>query len=228
LAAKERVLQGLRGLYKKSYDMKTAALIANGEIFSPEVLRPLILKHQRIVAVDGGLCFCRALGIQPHLIVGDFDSCPAELLEEHRSIPQISLPAEKDQTDLEVAIEHEFDAGTETVTLFGAWGKRIDHSLTNALFLARRPGKLFMETETEIVYALSQKAQIQCGMGQTLSLIPIFGPVSGIATSGLKWELKGGRLDQNFVGISNICLKETISVEIERGIILCCLLKVSS
>ena len=205
--------------------MKTAALIANGEIESLEILRPEILKRQRIVAVDGGLHFCHEMGIQPHLIVGDFDSCPKELLDLYRETPKITLSEDKDQTDLEVAIEHEFQQGVEEITLFASWGNRIDHSLTNALFLTRYPQALRLETETEIVFALPQKSELKCQRGQTLSLIPICGPVLGVSTSGLKWELKNRKLDRNFVGISNLCLKEIIHIEIEEGHLLCCLLK---
>src|SRR3989344_5885392 len=127
--------------------MKTSALIANGHIDFPNVLKPIILKHQRIVAIDGGLEQCHKMGIEPHLIVGDFDSCSEELLKHYPSIPKISLPQEKDETDLEVAMNHEFKQGAEEITLFAAWGKRIDHSLTNALFLSRYPTKAKLETE---------------------------------------------------------------------------------
>ena len=208
--------------------MKTVALIANGRIDSIEALRPSILKHQRIVAVDGGLQYCREMGVAPHLIIGDFDSCPKELLDHYGAVPQIILPVDKDQTDLEVAIEHELQKGAEQIVLFASWGNRIDHSLTNALFLTRYPGKLLLETETEQLFAINKRTELKCRVGQTLSLIPICGPVSGITTSGLKWELKHRQIDSRFIGISNICLKEIITISIDQGTLLCCLLKQSS
>lgn len=203
--------------------MRTVALIANGLIESTDILRPAIVKHSRIVAVDAGLAYCKKMGIQPDLIVGDFDSCPEPLLNEYSKIPKSSLFRDKDVTDLEFAIEEELKHGAEKITLFGAWGKRIDHSLTNLLLLTRHPGKVSLETETETVFVIDKMAKINCFIGQTLSLIPINGAVTGITTKNLKWELKEAKMDQNFIGISNICLKEKVEISVKQGYLICCL-----
>jgi thiamine pyrophosphokinase len=202
--------------------LHTTAIIANGQIDFPEIIKPLILRHSRVIAVDGGLAHCKRMGITPHLIVGDFDSCPPNLLNEYPKIPRVSLPTHKDQTDLEVAIDQ---AKNEKITLYGAWGHRIDHSLTNALLLCRFPGRMHMETEKELVFAINSHTQLDCFAGQTLSLIPLCGPVLGITTRGLKWELGKGKLDQNFIGISNICLEKRVDIRVERGTLLCCMIK---
>ncbi len=175
--------------------------------------------------MDGGLIYCKDLGLRPALIVGDFDSCPLHLLEEYANVPQILLPRDKDQTDLEVAIAEEFRRGAKKITLFGAWGKRVDHSLVNVLLLTRHPGKLFLETETELLFGVGKNAIFSSFPGQTLSLIPLDGPVLGITTKGLKWELNEGQIDQSFIGISNICLGREVEISIKKGILICCLIK---
>lgn len=205
--------------------MPTVALIANGQIDSLVTLRPSILRHKRIIAVDGGLSYCHQLGIRPALIVGDFDSCPQTLLDQYEDVPKKHLLKEKDETDLEIAINEEFKQGAQKMTLFGAWGRRIDHSLTNLLLLTRHPGKIWMETEKEILFAIDGTAKIHSFVGQTLSLIPINGLVSGITTKGLKWELKESKMDQNFFGVSNVCLKDRIEISVKEGILVCCLIK---
>lgn len=197
------------------------ALVANGQISSPDIIRPLILRHSQIIAVDGGLVHCDRMGIQPNLIVGDFDSCPNKLLQKYKNVPAIHLQTDKDETDLEVAIR---EAKSNDITLYAAWGHRIDHSLTNALLLTRHPG-MRMETETEIVFAIDKEITLDCKPGQTLSLIPLAGPVTGINTSGLKWELKNGKLDQHFIGISNICLNEKVKISLNNGSLLCILIR---
>lgn len=201
--------------------MKTA-IIANGQIESLDNLLPSIVKHERIVAVDGGLAYCRQANLFPHFLVGDFDSCPKHLLDAYQAVPKKLLAVDKDKTDLEVAIDEEWKRGAEKITLFGAWGKRMDHSMTNALILGRHPFKLRLETETEVAFAITGKIELSCLVGQTISLIPLFGPARGIRTSGLKWELENGTLDQNFIGISNVSLKLRISIEIQSGSLLCC------
>lgn len=204
--------------------MKTA-ILANGQIDHLDSLRSSILSHERIIAVDGGLIYCQKTDLIPHLLVGDFDSCPKHLLDVYEKIPKITLPRDKDETDLEVAIKEEWKRGTQSITLFGAWGKRIDHSLTNALILGRNPGKLRLETEREIVFAIRGKVDLTCSISQTISLIPLYGRASGITTSGFKWELNQGTLDQNFIGISNISLQTQVTIEIRNGQLLCCQLK---
>lgn len=62
-------------------------------------------------------------------------------------------------------------------------------------------------------------------VGQTVSLIPIMGPVKGIKTEGFKWELGKGidRLDYNFVGLSNVLEKEQARISLQEGYLICVL-----
>ncbi len=211
---------GVRGLPPIVVLMQTA-IVANGQIDQPQLILPLVLRHKRVVAVDGGLAHCHNMGIKPHLIVGDFDSCPPSLLDQYPDVPKTTLKRNKDETDLEAAIQHEKDS----VVVYGAWGYRIDHSLTNALLLCRFIGKMQIETEVELVFAIEGKTNLHCSIGQTLSLIPLSGPATGIHTKGLKWELNGRKLDQNFIGISNVCLAEKVEISLEQGSLIVCLIK---
>ncbi len=203
---------------------QTVAIVVNGEIHSFDEIKSAIVRHTRIIAIDGGLVHCAKMGLCPSLIVGDFDSCPKEILQQYEDVPKIKLQKEKDHTDLEMAIQ---EIGPKQITLYGAWGGRIDHSLTHILLLVRYPG-MKIETENEILFSFDKRVQIHCYPGQTLSLIPIYGPVSGIYTKGLKWELKDGTLDRNFIGISNIALQEQIDICIESGSLVCSLIKEGS
>jgi len=61
-------------------------------------------------------------------------------------------------------------------------------------------------------------------VGQTISLIPLFGPATGITTKGLKWELGAStvnKLDRDFVGISNVSMETKFSVNVTGGVLLC-------
>ena len=69
----------------------------------------------------------------------------------------------------------------------------------------------------------SGRLSFPCQIGQTISLIPLFGAATGIKTNGLKWELgeKVDKLDKNFIGISNVCINTEFSVQVEHGELLC-------
>lgn len=196
------------------------AMIANGEISDDPHLNEKIRSHDLIYAVDGGLDYIHKMNLTPDLIIGDFDSAPKKLLDHYPNVTTKRYPTDKDQTDLELAIEHGFEKGATEITLFGALGKRIDHTLTNVLLLARYPQRLSIESENERLIAIDQNAEMPVTIDQTISLIPILGEASGITTEGLKWELNSSTLDKDRIGISNVVLKNKININITNGIIL--------
>ena len=73
------------------------------------------------------------------LAVGDFDSVSRSELEMIQSATKDCMiaPAEKDDTDTELALKITFQLYPEAeVTIFGAFGGRIDHMLSNIFWSA--------------------------------------------------------------------------------------------
>ncbi|MQQ80887.1 thiamine diphosphokinase [Lactococcus lactis] len=95
----------------------------------------------KYIGVDRGSLFLVEKGYQLALAIGDFDSVSKIELEKISVSTDrlIKLPAEKDLTDLEAALDFvlEYFADAEIV-IAGALGGRLDHLLTNA-YLATRP-----------------------------------------------------------------------------------------
>lgn len=91
-----------------------------------------------ILAVDAGVL--QVLN-HPRLIgaIGDFDSMDQHDYSMVRSIPVplVKLNVKKDITDLDAALAYGFDQGYQWVDVYGAIGKRIDHSYANILLLSR-------------------------------------------------------------------------------------------
>jgi len=85
-----------------------------------------------IIAADSGYRTAAALGIRPHIAMGDFDSYRDPLPQD---MPILRVPAEKDVTDTMLACEFARDKGCRTLTVVGGTGGRIDHSLTNLFYL---------------------------------------------------------------------------------------------
>lgn len=203
------------------------AFVANGQLDTPSSTQKSLSEYRCIVAVDGGLNHCHQLGIKPQLLVGDWDSADPALLKQYADVPRLDYLVEKDKTDLELALAAAINPITKRFTVFAGLGGRTDHLLVNINLLSRFPGRLFLESGTELLWAIQRECSFSAAIGQTLSLIPLNGPVKEISTTGLKWELSNGTLDKHFLGISNICLQDRCSIVIKEGDLLCCLQKQS-
>jgi thiamine pyrophosphokinase len=204
--------------------MKKIALIANGEIVDSDQFRSRIRSFPYLVAIDGGINHCHRLGLRPNLIVGDFDSATKESLAAFQEVERLTVPTEKDQTDLEIALAHVERMGCEELVVFGALGKRIDHALFNINLLCRYPGILYLESALGRSFVIKDKVELSTFPGQIVSLIPLNGPVAGVRTEGLKWELSNATLDKQFMSISNVALGDKVKVARESGDLLCILL----
>lgn len=111
------------------------ALFAGGTIDSFQ------MDFDLFIGVDGGSLFLIEQGICPDLAVGDFDSVSEKELALICSQSKEVLQAqpEKDDTDLELAVKAVFARYPQAqVTIFGAFGGRLDHTLAN-IFLPSNP-----------------------------------------------------------------------------------------
>ena len=107
------------------------------------------------VGVDAGSLFLLQHQLPLDLAIGDFDSVS---LADFQQIEQaakelIQAPAEKDDTDLELALKTVFERYPQgQARVFGALGGRIDHLLSN-LFLASEPDLAPFMGQMELVGA---------------------------------------------------------------------------
>ena len=80
--------------------------------------------------VDAGLEAVKALGLEPDMIVGDFDTVKPEVLAYYRRMEHIvwdTHQPEKDETDTELALLKAQATGCTEVVVLGATGGRMDH-----------------------------------------------------------------------------------------------------
>jgi len=209
------------------HSSKTLALIANGAINNYQPLYPQILACDEVVAVDGGLLHCRQMDIQPQLILGDFDSIDTKLLNAYEGVPRKTFSIEKDETDLELAVAYGLEKGFQRILLFAALGKRLDHSLNNLFLLGRYPKNLTVVTEDEVLFVIEGDKVLELEKGQVISLLPLFGDAI-VSTKGLKWNLDKKKLNYRFLSQSNVAISNSVSIEVNNGLILCTLHQSSS
>ena len=111
----------------------SSALIITGGFCDIELARAeLPAKADLIIAADSGYRTAVALGVKPDIAMGDFDSLVGALPE---GLPIYRVPSEKDVTDTMLACDYAREKGCAEITIVGGTGGRIDHSLSNILYL---------------------------------------------------------------------------------------------
>jgi thiamine pyrophosphokinase len=201
------------------------ALVANGHFQDDPFLLSRIESYPFIIAVDGGLIHCHRLGITPNLILGDLDSVSEDILCLYSNTPIQRYPRDKDQSDLELAVQWVTQNECEEITVFGGLGLRADHTLANLMLLKKYPQKLHFENEHEVVFGISGSNEIPCFIGQTISFFALSEVTHGVTSQGLKWELNETTFSSDFFSLSNVCQKNPVIIEIKQGNLVCCLQK---
>jgi len=206
---------------------KKIILFANGELPEPKNLIPQINSEDVLIAVDGGIDHITSLGFKPNLIIGDLDSINMEALEEFRSQGAVihQYPREKDQTDLELALEFALERKAKTIWVVAALGNRLDQTLAN-IFLLTKPqlAKIDIRLVDGLreVFLIRNAKEIRGQPGQRVSLLPLNGIAEGIQTEGLKYPLNNETLyPEQTRGISNEIISTSARVSLQQGLLLC-------
>lgn len=203
--------------------MKTAYIILNGNL-SKGISNFKPGKTDLIICADGGAVFARKQDIIPHIIIGDSDSISGKvtLYFEKKNVKFIQYPREKDFTDSELAIDYALKQGASKIVIYGLFGDRIDHMLSNIYHLSNifiKVPCIFVEGDTEMQF-IDSRIILVGKKGDELSLIPLKGTVKGVVTNGLYYPLKNEDLPFGTTrGISNIFNKSVVEVTVKKGIL---------
>ncbi len=176
-----------------------------------------------VICADRGYRHAIKLGVVPDILLGDFDSLDMPL---PKGVKTITFPAEKDETDLQLAILHAIDMGFRDIYIIGVFGGRTDHFLGNIglLKLAHEKGAtaVLEDADTKIHFA---DGSITLPNTHTyLSVIPLFEDVV-LSIEGVKYPLTKKRLVRgDTLGISNEITAKEARIDILEGsafILLC-------
>jgi thiamine pyrophosphokinase len=202
-------------------------IFANGILSDPKKSLAHIHPNDMLIAADGGALHCIRLGLNPDIVIGDFDSLePEELSKLEKSGAElIRHPARKDYTDLELALLYASQSGATQVLILGALGNRWDQTLANLLLPASSDFsaldiRLIDGTQEIFLVKSGHKTEIKGKPGDTLSLIPLYGEARGITTEGLEYALQDGVLQFGSTrGISNVLLGRLASISCQEGLL---------
>lgn len=193
--------------------MKTAVIFGAGE----QNIKQLTLPENCLVwAADGGVAYCRKLGITPDFIIGDFDSLGY--------IPEnaVVLPVQKDITDMAAAVQAAEAKGCERFYMYGGTGNRLDHTLANIslliglshkgkkAYLCDRDYTVTAVTNGEIRFDESEKGVI--------SVFAADEQVHGVTEEGLLYSLDNATLEnRTALGVSNEFIGKKSRIACKKG-----------
>ncbi|KAB8286789.1 thiamine diphosphokinase [Bifidobacterium avesanii] len=195
-----------------------------GEYYPGPANRPTVPAGAFVIAADGGLDHARAFGVEPDMVIGDFDS-----LEGSRPAPgehTIALPPQKDDPDLLSALKVGWAHGCREFHVYGGLGGRVDHSIsgiTLMALLATRGGVGFLHGDGTVVTAITDGELAfpanDVGPGRMVSVFSHSDASHDVNEPGLKYQLKHGELTNVMVqGVSNEFLPgEPSAISVREG-----------
>jgi thiamine pyrophosphokinase len=194
---------------------------------SPALVAQLATSADLVVAVDGGGATCLSAGVMPDALIGDLDSIDKTTLRRLTDVGVrvVRFPAEKDETDLELAIAWVRAAGAKTVTVTAASRERLDHTLAaiGAIASAADLQPRLAEPDCDMwVLTPSARSRLTVsGVGRTVTLMA-WGGDAVVTVVGAKWPLARDRLTAGSGhGLGNVVTAETgLVVEAHGGCVL--------
>lgn len=206
-------------------------IITGGNIESDFALHILKETFDIIIGVDGGIQFCYENDIIPSKIVGDFDTLSPEILKWYKENTEIEIQEFnpiKDATDTQIAVELALELGSETITILGGTGSRLDHVLGNihTLYLALSKGVCCQMVDAhnrirliENNFSLLKAEQF----GTYFSLLPFTTNVKKLTIRGAKYplcEASFSILKSAGWGVSNEIVSKKLEIEMEEGVLI--------
>ena len=184
-------------------------------------LRPCPALGDYVIAADRGYDSLMAYGVNPDLVVGDFDSLGE--VPNHPNV--IQLPAEKDDTDMVFALRQGLDLGYRRFVMLGGVGGRLEHTLGNLQlldWLASQGAQGFLAGEKTVATAVRNGTlTFPAAMSGYLSVLCNSGTARGVTLRGLKYPLERYTMTGSFpLGVSNQFLGQPASVSVEDGCLL--------
>lgn len=183
--------------------------------------RSLLGQAEHVVAADAAGEWCVRLGRVPDLVVGDFDSSADDA---ERRLAALGAhveryPADKDLTDLELAVDLALRRWAQPVTLTAAFSGRLDHTLA-ALGLVARAGRAARIEEPgwrAWECCPDHPLRLDLPAGATYSLIALE-PCRGVTAKGGRWELASEELPPlSGRGVSNEAVGVELTVSVDSG-----------
>lgn len=198
--------------------MGRCVIISGGEIRKSDIC---LNSNDFVICADSGYASARKFNIKVDLLVGDFDS----LQTLPSKIEIVKLNPIKDDTDTLSAIKEGIKRGFKEFVLYGALGKRIEHSLANLsllIFLKNQgfAGKIVHQGRNYVILK-DESITLKKKKRGYLSIFAISPICEGVYEKNLKYELDNYTLTNEFpIGVDNEYINLSPTIEVKNGTIL--------
>lgn len=170
--------------------------------------------------------------ILPVMIVGDFDSLNQqqknELFTNVNQSKIVQVNAEKDETDLELALNsaRDFLNQDDQINIYGATGGRLDHELSNLTILAKTNFKdlidktSFIDSQNKVTYFNPGRHQIKNDSSYKYLAFMNIAPVENFEILDAKYKLDETSNQIPIMYSSNEFENQTVDFRFDQGIMM--------
>ncbi len=181
-----------------------------------------------IVAADAAGEWLLDAGVEPDVVVGDFDSAAPGAPERlaRAGVRVVRVSERKDETDLELAVAEARALGTETLAITAAFDARLDHTLAAFGALARAADLSAELVEPDLTgWALDSASrgalELSLDPGTLVSFLAPLGPARGVTLEGFEYPLLDAVLEGLAGrGVSNVVSAVPARVTVGSGSLL--------
>lgn len=170
------------------------------------------------VGVDRGVFILLSKGITPAIALGDFDSVSKkEWKQIEQQVPHLyQYKPEKDETDMELALDWAMDQGAEQIRIFGGTGGRLDHFFANIQLLIK-PNLHHTMIDISIIDNQNQLFVRPAGDysiakmpdKKYISFVPITPVIKNLSLKGFKYPLTNCHIPLG----STLCISNELIIE---------------
>ena len=197
------------------------AFIYTGGAIFPERITERPKAGDLCIAADSGYRHAQAMGVRVDVLLGDFDSL-GEPKDVDERTELLRVPAEKDFTDTQLAVETAIERGADDIVIIGGLGGRLDHTLSNLAILedlaARNVFAVITDGQNRVRYLDSTSTLIAHSSFRYLSLIAASERAKGVSVEGCRYPLKNATLSRRMqYAVSNEITGNCALVSVRRG-----------
>lgn len=194
-------------------------IISGSPETNPDFIKQAVKPDDYVICADRGYEFASLAGVEPNLIVGDFDSYKEKI---SASCEIVKLNPRKDDTDTIHSIDLAFEKGFTDFILLGALGGRTDHTfanITSLLYIADKGGRGVLLSEKERIELLNKGEYFyEKYCGKTFSLFPFGCESVCVSYRGVEYPIERYNLKSSVpLGISNVFTSEKSKIKIYDG-----------